>query len=188
MTLLSKLELVRHEVRYLVQDDIPSILAVVRLASGAEFDMYCLHPRPPRFLQESTQRDAELVLAGREVAKRRRPAVVAGDLNDVAWSHTTRLFRRLSRLLDPRIGRSLYTTFPARLPISWLRYPLDHVFHSDEFRLRHLRTLTAKGSDHRAVVAGLVYEPGGKGEQEAPRDDASDDSESREIVDEANSG
>jgi len=41
------------------------------------------------------------------------PTVVAGDLNDVAWSHTSRLFCRLSRTIDPRIGRGFLNSFDA---------------------------------------------------------------------------
>ena len=81
-----------------------------------------------------------------EIAKETGSAIVAGDLNDVAWSHTSRLFRRISRLLDPRVGRGMYNTFHARY---WpLRWPLDHVFVSDTFVLRRLQRLPAFGSDH----------------------------------------
>jgi endonuclease/exonuclease/phosphatase (EEP) superfamily protein YafD len=52
--------------------------------------LYGLHPEPPSPSEadSSLPRDAELVMAGREIVQSHRPALVAGDLNDVAWSHT----------------------------------------------------------------------------------------------------
>jgi endonuclease/exonuclease/phosphatase (EEP) superfamily protein YafD len=47
MLLYSRLELIDPEVKFLVQDDIPSIHTRVRLPSGVEVELRCLHPRPP---------------------------------------------------------------------------------------------------------------------------------------------
>jgi hypothetical protein len=80
-------------------------------------------PRPPVPPTPSYGRDAELVLIGREIDGASRPAVVAGDLNDVAWSSTTTLFQKISGTLDPRVGRGLYNSFHAKSPL--LRFPLD---------------------------------------------------------------
>lgn len=113
-----------------------------------------------------------------------RPTIVAGDLNDVAWSHASELFRRLSRLLDPRIGCGLLPTFKANY--KWLRGPLDRVFHSAHFRLQTLKRLNYTGSDHFPIYIRLSYEPRGWQEQEdkleAP--DADDHRDAEEKIEE----
>ena len=182
MLLLSRLELVDPEVRFLLKPDIPSIRTRVRLRSGDLVTLYGLHPEPPAPGEADTSlpRDAELVLAGREIAKEAGSTIVAGDLNDVAWSHTSRLFRRISRLLDPRVGRGMYNTFHARY---WpLRWPLDHVFVSDTFVLRRLQRLPAFGSDHFPVYIALDHAPAARAVQEAPAPDADDHAEARDKV------
>jgi endonuclease/exonuclease/phosphatase (EEP) superfamily protein YafD len=182
MMLLSRLELVHPEVRFLLKPDIPSIRTGVHLRSGEAVTLYGLHPEPPSPTEADTSlpRDAELVLAGREIAQSDRPTIVAGDLNDVAWSHTSRLFRRISRMLDPRIGRGMYNTYHARH--RFLRWPLDHVFVSDTFLLRSLKRLPAFGSDHFPIFIAVDYVPAARAVQEAPEPDAEDRAEARDKV------
>ena len=170
MALYSRLELVEPRVKFLVQDDIPSIHAGVRLRSGAVVELRCLHPRPPapQEAEDSGPRDAELIVVGRELRGKRAPCIVLGDLNDVAWSRTNYQFQEISGLLDPRIGRGFYHTFHAGH--FFLRYPLDHCFHSKHFRLVDFKRLRAFGSDHFPVGIKLSYEPDAALTQEEPHD------------------
>jgi endonuclease/exonuclease/phosphatase (EEP) superfamily protein YafD len=166
MHLFSKLELRNAELRFLVEPDVPSVLTEVHLRSGDWIAFWGVHPRPPRPAQDTEERDAELLIVGREARQSPLPAVVAGDLNDVAWSHTTRLFQRLSGLLDPRVGRGLYATFPARFPC--LRWPLDHLFHGASFTLWDLARLEGFGSDHLPILVELTLEPGAASTADVP--------------------
>jgi endonuclease/exonuclease/phosphatase (EEP) superfamily protein YafD len=182
MILFSRLPLLEGKVEFLVQDDVPSVFAVFELA-GERVLLRGLHPRPPEPLrnQDSTPRDAELVLVGRWIGKQNGgPTIVAGDLNDVAWSATTQLFLRLSGLLDPRMGRGLYSTYNARNPL--VRWPLDHLFHSKHFRLVELRRCGDIGSDHFPVLIELSYEPDASVQQAENRADEGDHEEADERL------
>ena len=174
------------EVRFLVQGDVPSARVMLTLRDGQQVRLHALHPRPPEPLrkQDSAPRDAELVTVGKEIGEHERdlPTVVCGDLNDVAWSFTTRLFLRLSRLLDPRLGRGTFNSFNANSRL--FRFPLDHVFHSDEFRLIDMRVLPYVGSDHFPVMIELSCQPATAREvHEEPRPTASDQEAAAEIID-----
>lgn len=165
MHLYSKLELIDPEVKYLMVDDIPSIHTQLRLKSGKVVWLYCLHPMPPSPTEadKSTTRDAELLMVGRHIKEHSQTAILAGDLNDVAWSKTTRRFQRISGLLDPRIGRHFINTFHVKYP--FLRWALDHIFHSECFTLIHMERLPSIGSDHFPVLTVLQYEPEVSAEQ-----------------------
>jgi len=183
--LASRLELVEPQVRFLLKDDIPSVRCGIRLRSGEVIDFFAVHPEPPApgEAETSLERDAELVMVGREIEKDKRPAIVAGDLNDVAWSHTSRRFRRLSRMLDPRIGRGLFNTFHAKYP--FLRWPLDHVFFSQEFGLIGIKRLGWYGSDHFPICVSAAYSPRMAAVHEEPEADAEDRKEARDTVEAA---
>ncbi len=170
MHLYSKLELIEPTVKYLMIDDIPSIHTQLRLRSGRVIWLYCLHPMPPSPTEadKSTTRDAELLMVGKHIKENDQVAILAGDLNDVAWSKTTRRFQRISGLLDPRVGRHFINTFHVKYP--FLRWALDHLFHSACFTVVDIERLPSIGSDHFPVLTTLQYEPeeASKQEQNAP--------------------
>ena len=162
MHLYSRLALEDIEVKFILSDEIPSIHATVILRSGQPVQLYCLHPKPPSPTEakDSTLRDAELLIVGDQIKDLDESCIVMGDLNDVAWSRTTRLFQRISGLLDPRVGRHFVNTFHADYPL--LRWSLDHVFHSTDFALVQMQRLAHIGSDHFPVYVvlqtGRVFE------------------------------
>ena len=184
MHLYSRLPLKDTEVKFLLSDDIPSIHTKVILRSGKQVQLYCLHPMPPSPTEasESTLRDAELLLVGKHIEKEQKTSIVMGDLNDVAWSRTTRLFQRISGLLDPRVGRHFINTFHADYPL--FRWSLDHVFHSTDFSLTDMRRLSHVGSDHFPVLTRLQYTPQNESEQPALQADAEDEQEATDKIDE----
>ncbi len=182
MHLYSKLELTDTEVKFILSDEIPSIHTTVTLRSGHAVQLYCLHPKPPSPTEakDSTLRDAELLIVGDQIKDLDESCIVMGDLNDVAWSRTTRLFQRISGLLDPRVGRHYVNTFHADYPL--LRWSLDHVFHSTDFALVKMQRLPHVGSDHFPVY--VVLQTGAEFEQvqqELEQTDA-DEQEAQEAI------
>ena len=183
MMFFSKLEIHDTEIQFIIQDDIPSIHTQIRLRSGDSIAFHGVHPRPPvpEERGRSTERDGELLLVGKAVRESNLPCIVAGDLNDAAWSYSTRLFKRISGLLDPRVGRGFFNTFHAKYKI--FRLPLDHVFHSHHFRLIDLQRIkNSCGSDHFPVWIHLSFEKDATAEQGRPIADLTETEEAHEIV------
>ncbi len=186
MHLYSKLKLHNTKVNYLFDKEVPSIETHVELESGERIKVFCLHPMPPVPTQgdsSSTKRDAELLLVGKKIEKADEPVLVFGDLNDVAWSRTTRLFQKISNTLDPRIGRGFFSTYHAKYPV--FRWPLDHIFHSSEFMLLNISVLPDIGSDHFPIYFSLQYNPQAKAVQEEPEADREEEEWSDEKIEKA---
>lgn len=174
MHVYSRFPLEESEIKYLVDPEVPSMHTLLRLPSGDPVRLHCLHPAPPSPTENeaSSERDAELIIIAKSVSESDEPVIVTGDLNDVAWSETTRLFRKISGLLDPRVGRGMFNTFHAGY--GFIRWPLDHLFHSSHFRLSHMRRLRRFGSDHFAILTELVLVPGIKAEENGLEADRAD--------------
>lgn len=175
MLFYSRNVLVDARVEFLVQDDVPSIHAGMKLPSGDQVELRCLHPRPPAPGEStrSTERDAELLIVAKELHGRNTPSIVMGDMNDVAWSRTTRQFQKISGLSDPRVGRGFFSTFNANWP--FLRFPLDHAFISRHFQLAAFKVLPHVGSDHFPVFVRLSYVPSAAEPERGPPDPSAED-------------
>lgn len=184
MLLYSKFPLKDSDIKFLVKKDVPSFHTTVVLPSGLEVCLHCIHPEPPAPTQSeySTERDAELLIVGKEIINPEKPTIVAGDLNDVAWSYTTRLFMKISGLLDPRMGRGFFSTFHAGYPL--MRWPLDHVFLSSHFRLLNMQRLPYYGSDHFPIFIKIGYGPGAKQQEKMSEAEEDDKEEAEEIAQE----
>ncbi|MCG6114864.1 MAG: endonuclease/exonuclease/phosphatase family protein [Mesorhizobium sp.] len=182
MGLYSRFPLNGGEIRYILDEEIPSILTRVVLPNGAEFSLWGVHPAPPRPGDDTDERDAELLIVAKEAAEAPVPAIVAGDLNDVAWSSTTTLFQEISGLLDPRIGRGLYPSFNADWPL--MKWPLDHLFASEEWTLNEFRRLEDIGSDHYPIIVDLCLQPEAAGRQEGEQAEPEDLREAEEHIEE----
>ena len=182
MHLYSRLPLHDTEVKFILSDEIPSIHASVTLRSGIQVQLYCLHPKPPSPTEakDSTLRDAELLIIGDRIKDLDESCIVMGDLNDVAWSRTTRLFQRISGLLDPRVGRYFMNTFHADYRL--LRWSLDHIFHSTDCGLVEMKRLSHIGSDHFPIYVvlqtGRIFEQ----QQEELEQSAEDEQEAQEAI------
>lgn len=152
LILMSRLPM-EGRIEHLLQPGVPSAHVRLTLTGGEQVDLHALHPEPPYPGDDSGERDAELIAVGKHVRREGRAAIVMGDLNDVAWSRTSRLFRRVAGMGDPRVGRGFYPTYNANYPL--LRWPLDHLFVSPHFELMQIDLLPDIGSDHLPILFRL---------------------------------
>jgi endonuclease/exonuclease/phosphatase (EEP) superfamily protein YafD len=178
----SRIKLAEGKVKYLVKNDIPSIDVILELPTGQLIQLYGLHPEPP-VPTENPSADAknkELMKVAFKVRDCKLPCIVFGDLNDVAWSHTTELFRKTSQLLDPRRGRGFYSTFSAK---SWfIRFPLDYIFCTPDFGLVEMRRMPQNGSDHFAVFTKLAFLKKLENIQEPPAADSGELKDAKDLA------
>lgn len=162
LALYSRHPLSNARVRHLSSHKRPSLRATILHGAG-EIEFWGLHPAPPGLetkdgdRMSSRQRDVELITVAREIEAGAFPrAIVAGDFNDAAWSPTTREFKSISDMVDPRVGRGFYNTYHA--DYWFLRYPIDHIFLSRSFGLIDVRVLPSIGSDHLPMFIRIGWE------------------------------
>lgn len=146
--LYSKLKIQSYTVHYFVAEDLPSIEAKIISKDKYAFTLFAIHPPPPSPTEEqnSNERDGELLSVAKKVRANNDSSLVVGDFNNVAWSRSSKLFRKTSQMIDGRIGKGLISTFHAEY---WLlRYPIDLMFHTADIFVTELKRLEHFGSDH----------------------------------------
>lgn len=149
MALYSLYPIQNHTIKFLVEDNIPSIHAAIDV-KGKTIQFIGMHPCPPAPWNDEEEKNIELLKVAKLVKENKGPTIVAGDLNDVGWSKITQIFKEKSGLKDPRIGRGFFNTYNAKIP--FFRYPVDHIFVSDDFKLLNIERLDNLESDHYPVL------------------------------------
>lgn len=144
----SKIQVDDCQVNYFMADDIPSIEANLTTSENKKLTFFGTHPPPPSPTEEDTskERDGEIIMIGKKVKTYNNPVLVVGDFNNVAWSKSSRLFKKLSGLIDPRVGRGFFSTYHANY--KFFRIPIDLLFHSNSILIEEFKTLPNIGSDH----------------------------------------
>ncbi|ANW96053.1 hypothetical protein AXE80_07080 [Wenyingzhuangia fucanilytica] len=148
MHFYSNLKVSKIKTHYFVADDIPSIEVHITTAKGDSFILYGIHPPPasPTEEENSKEQDGELMAIAKKSLTQQNSMIVVGDFNSVAWSRITKLFAKVSGLIDARIGRGFISTFPAKYRL--FKIPIDLVYHSKDITITQLKTLEDIHSDH----------------------------------------
>ena len=177
MHLYSKTKMENVEVKYQIEDDKPSIFFDYNIKENPPIFFCCLHPAPPSPTENETSKeaDAELILTGKKIREEDKPTVVCGDMNDVVWSRTTRLFKKMTGMIDPRVGRGFFSTYNANY--FFLRFPLDHLFHTKDLYVGRMERSKNFGSDHFA----MYYEIHHKKNVSTPKNPKMNDEEKEEV-------
>ncbi len=158
MVLYSKFPIKELNVNYLQNKNVPSFESIIELPKGKIFSFYCVHPVPPTHFKNlpdnEGQQESAFKILGKEISSRQYPTLLAGDLNDVVWSHVDKLTGTQNILYDVRVGRGFFNSYNAEN--IFMKWPLDHIFVTNEFRLKSLIRLQDIGSDHYPIFATLV--------------------------------
>lgn len=180
MHLYTRLKVRRIQTHYFVADDVPSIEAELETPDGQPFVFFGVHPPPPSPTEEenSKERDGDILSVAKKVKDYSLPTIVAGDFNNVAWAKSSVLFRKVSGLIDARIGRKILPTFHTRYKL--LRAPLDLLYHSPDIVIDQLLRHPSVGSDHFPVGCSFFLNKNNPVEKEDIQDV---DQETKEEVD-----
>jgi endonuclease/exonuclease/phosphatase (EEP) superfamily protein YafD len=156
----SRLPLLHPHTQDLEQPGVPSVITRMRLADGRTFTFFGIHPTPPipdNYPDGVGLRNVVLQKVARLLRATPGPTVVAGDFNDVPWSGTTHQLVAGAAVHDVRVGRGLYPTFDARIPL--MRWPLDQFFVTPQFQVVSLTRPPGVGSDHFPMLVELALSP-----------------------------
>lgn len=179
MHFYSKIKIEDSKTHFFVADDIPSIEAHLKTQEGFEFVFFGVHPPPPSPTEEETskERDGDILSVAKRVTEIKKPVIVVGDFNNVAWSKSSILFRKTTELIDPRVGRAFVSTFHAKYKL--FRFPIDLMFHSEDIFIEELKTLENFGSDHLPVYCEFFIDE--KNDQQEERIETADSEEKQEA-------
>lgn len=158
MTLYCKFPLKDVDINYLNNQKVPSFESIVQLKNGKDILLYSMHPVPPTHYEDlpdnKDQQETAMIKLGKKIEYSKLPVIVAGDFNDVSWGATDKLTETKDLLHDVRVGRGFFNSYNADNVL--MRWPLDHIFVTKEFRVVKLERLSDIDSDHFPIYIKLI--------------------------------
>lgn len=154
IALWSRLPLHRAQIVEVGAAGFATLDAEVEVA-GKRLRVLVAHPPPPIGARAATERDRQLLGIAALARGGHRPAVVVGDLNATPWCPVFPAMVALGALRDVPGERLPIGSWPAALPFG--KIWIDHVLPSPGVRIERLEVGPDVGSDHRPLVAELVF-------------------------------
>jgi endonuclease/exonuclease/phosphatase (EEP) superfamily protein YafD len=119
------------------------------------FHLVATHPMPPKHARGFQIRNAHFEAMIEYISKQNKPLLLVGDLNASPYSYQFKNLLSSTKLRDSRQGFGVHSTWPAfSFPLA---FPIDHIFHSEEFTSLHRSTGPKVGSDHLPIFAVLGF-------------------------------
>jgi len=139
-----------------VGSSVPTVVACLETRRGPII-VIGTHTMPPVNGELATERNNQLQALARLAKAQQDPVLLTGDLNLSPWSPYFSDLLEQSGLRDARRGFGLQTTWPDG--VFFLRVPIDHCLHSEEFTVSSFAAGESIGSDHFPVVVDLALKP-----------------------------
>ncbi len=154
MVVLSRLPVADQDELAFDTKDIPALRLTIT-AGQDNIDILSLHPMNP--LKNIQSRNNELTAVGNYFAQAPvRHLVIAGDMNATPYSGLFRKSMQKAGVSSARIGNGIVGTYPAWLPTSILRLPIDHAMVSDSIAVIDFRAGDDIGSDHLPTITDIA--------------------------------
>jgi endonuclease/exonuclease/phosphatase (EEP) superfamily protein YafD len=149
----SKFPMAHHQIHRPGNMEIPLLHAVVSTPQG-EVTVLGAHPVPPVTGFWARERDIYLHRMNEIALETKGRLVILGDLNATRWSsHLTPFFEQ--GLRDSADGKGYSATWMRENPL--MTVPIDHILSRGFSGTKRRETGPALGSDHRPVIAELVW-------------------------------
>jgi len=132
--------------------DLPKTIVVEAVVNGKRLKVIGGHTVPPINNAMFKKRNSHLRALAKEVDNSSLPTALLGDLNNTMWSKSWRDFIGQSRLVETRLGRGIFATWPSNFPHDFLRIPLDYILFTKNWIVHSLATHKIEGSDHLAII------------------------------------
>jgi endonuclease/exonuclease/phosphatase (EEP) superfamily protein YafD len=153
----SKVPGTRIETVDLADLSVPAMEVTIPQPQGRpSLSLLAVHTYSPTMDPSRTRnRDIQLNAVSDWVQSKNGHAIVLGDLNITPWSYPFQRLLKDADLVDSRVGRGLYASWPSQL--GSLGIPIDHALVSKDLQVRYRGLLhRPKRSDHRGI--SLVVE------------------------------